>query len=233
MSLDLYAGPVSRFLAGDYDPDVSPWRSPTVGGDGDALALDDELIALAEARARGWRESLNAALFGKLAKPLDWDDAARGRFMARRPSDRARDGLVLWAAYLARQDLNRPKALPDALADDPAYAEAPSKNYYMGAMAVFECQIFAPSADNFIVSHEHPAGYPAVVTSITNLRFYLDEVNAASWKADLASATNWLKAPSVGAKDDALLAAAREGYAVFDAVCRFAERENAPVLVSA
>jgi hypothetical protein len=228
MPLDLYAGPVARFLVGDFDPDGGRHDSGR-----DAYAVDEELVALAEARAKAWREKLNLALFGRIAKPLLWADAAGGRFLALRPSARARDGLTLWAAYLARPDLERPTAPPERLDADPAYAEAPSRNYYMGAMAVLECQAFAPSTENFIVQAEHPAGYPAVVTSTSNLRFYLDELNAASWRADREKAAGWLKAPTAGAKGDALLAAAREGYAAYDALCRFADAERVVILVSA
>ncbi len=224
MTLELYAGPVARFLTGDFDPDGQR------RGDVDE---DAELMELAEARAKSWREKLNLALFKKIEKPLIWPDSARGPFMAMRPSPRARDGLVLWAAYLARQDLKRPTALPARLDADPAYAEATAKDYYMGAMAVLECQAFAPSTENFIVKAEHPAGFPAVVTSTSNLRFYLAELNAASWKATRETAADWLKAPSAGAKGDALLAAAREGFAAYDALCRFAETEKAVILVSA
>jgi len=235
MSLDIYAGPISRYLVGDYDPDASPWRTPVNTGDGDAdsLALDLELVELAEARAKAWREKLNVALQGKASRPLTWDDETNRPFLAKQPGERARDGLVLWAAYLSRTDLDRPMALPTSLADDPAYADAPSKNYYLGAMAVFECQVFVPSDDNFIAPSEHPAGYPSVVTSLSNLRFYLADINAASWNANPSTVASWLKAPSVGAPGDEIQAAAREGFAVFDAVCRFAEAQSAPILVSA
>lgn len=226
MTLDLYAGPVARYLTGDYDPDGAR------RGAG-AEPADPDLAELAEARAESWRAKLNKALMGKTREPLAWMEGASRPYMAIRPSTRARDGLALWAAYLARPDLARPAALPETLDADPAYAEATSKGYYMGAMAVLECQVFAPSAENFIVRAEHPAGYPAVVTSTANLRFYLQELNAASWKAAPETAADWLKAPTAGARGDALLAAAREGYAAYEALLRFADGQRGVILVSA
>ena len=230
MNLDLYAGSISRYLIGDFDPDASPWRAPDAGGD--VLAVDDELLELAHARAKGWRDKLNSALMGKVDRPVAWDDGPSRPFLARQPDVSVRRALVLWAAYLARRDLERPLVLPEEITTDPAYAEAPSKNYYLGAMAVFECQVFAPSDENFIVPFEHPAGYPAIITSTSNLRFYLDELNAASWNASPETVADWLKAPSAGTGEDALLASAREGFALFDLICRFAEAEGAPILVS-
>jgi hypothetical protein len=225
MTLELYAGPIARYLAGDYDPDGARGRA--------GEPADPDLAELAEARAEAWRSKLNKALIGKTREPLVWVEGASRPYLAIRPGTRARDGLALWAAYLARPDLKRPTALPARLDADPAYAEATAKGYYMGAMAVFECQVFTPSTENFIVHAEHPAGYPAVVTSTANLRFYLEELNAASWNASPETAADWLKAPSAGAKGDALLAAAREGYAAYDALRRFADGQKGVVLVSA
>ncbi len=225
MTLDLYAGPIARYLTGDYDPEGARR--------GSVEPADPELAELAEARAESWRGKLNKALLGKIGQPLAWVEGASRSYLALRPGSRARDGLALWAAYLARPDLKRPTALPDRLDADPAYAEATPKGYYMGAMAVFECQVFAPSAENFIVQVEHPAGYPAVVTSTANLGFYLAELNAASWQASPETAADWLKASSAGAKGDALMAAAREGYAAYDALRRFADANRGVILVSA
>jgi len=93
MSLDIYAGPISRYLVGDYDPDASPWRTPAKlsaaeVSDPEALALDLELVELAEARAKVWREKLNVALQGKASRPLTWDDDTNRPFLAKQPSDR-------------------------------------------------------------------------------------------------------------------------------------------------
>jgi hypothetical protein len=225
MPLELYAGPVARYLTGDYDPDGAP--RPT------GQPSDEDLAELAEARAEGWRTKLNKLLVGKIAEPLAWIEGRSRPYLALRPAPRARDGLALWAAYLSRRDLKRPAALPDRLDADPAYAEATEKGYYLGAMAVFECQVFAPSTENFIVQAEHPAGYPAWVTSTANLKFFLEEINAASWSASPETIADWLKAPSAGARGDDMLAAAREGFAAYDALRRFADGQRGVALVSA
>src|SRR5262249_6549520 len=155
-------------------------------------------------------------------------------------------------------ELSRPLVLPD-LESDPAYVEASEKDYYMGPMAVFECQMFLPGKANFLIVAEDPLGRRRFMTSVGVLRAMLESLNEQLWQADESRLLGWYRRGLVSSEStqkymevvvnergersyelheestehvkDKLEHNAQYAFACFAHACEFAEAHDVPIVI--
>lgn len=176
MAIDLYAGPLQRYFtrrwetAGAVHARQAGFEYKMVFANGvDPLSLDDET---AQAEVRGFAERLKPFL--NLTDSPCWHEAFDSPYLSVQLTPDGLKALVLWAAFLQRGDLERPKALPEDHYEAAAVAEAADKGYYMGPMATLEAHMIVPGPESAIVIAEDPIGRELFVTTSAALDQAID-----------------------------------------------------------
>lgn len=177
--IDLYAGPLQRYYTRRWETSAEVacremgMSFQTIFKDGqDLLSLSDDD---AQAEIRAFERRLEPKLH------LDSDPAWHESFST--PYDTLQlthDGfgaLVLWTAYLHRDDLQRPLHLPEDPWSDVAVSEADERGYYMGPLAILESHMMVPGQQPRITSEEDPAARKLVITTTSALGEALDFVS--------------------------------------------------------
>ena len=167
MAIDLYAGPLQRYFtrrwetAGAVHARQAGFDYKMVFPNGvDPLSLDDET---AQAEVRDFADRLKPFL--KLADSPCWHESFDSPYRSVQLTPQGLSALVLWAAFLQRGDLERPRALPEDHYEEAAVAEAADKGYYMGPMATLEAHMIVPGPESAIVIAEDPIGRELFVTT--------------------------------------------------------------------
>ncbi|MBL8952497.1 MAG: hypothetical protein JNK82_17085 [Myxococcaceae bacterium] len=244
MGLDLYAGPLTRYYAGDWLTTMqrvgqelglptqvmySDGQSPWLPADEAALAVKAFIASFGDS---AWREEPGA--------PYTTDKPDRDGVFA----------LDVFAAYLARPELVRPKVLPD-LGADPAVSEANDRGHYMKHMVAIEAHLFVPGDGRWVKLVEDPLGAERVVTTVGTLEAVLHDLNARTWKASAAEIEAWRRRGHVPCRDvetgfddatqrivqrpylvvDRLEHNAQFGLSCFFNMCAFSRRHGVPIVI--
>lgn len=180
MSLDLYAGPLARYYSRDWEtPQQRFAREQGMAYEVAYVGEPPTWLTREEAVAKV--EEFRATVAAKVGEKVAGWSEEHPSYLAHQLHAKARDALLLVAAYNHRKDLDRPKTAPPALAADPAYAEASQRGYYLGPMAILEAHIFLPSDENKIFLVRDPMGREQVVTTTSNLRYALETLASEAW----------------------------------------------------
>ena len=187
MGIDLYAGPLQRYYTRRWEtPGAAAAREAGLhyelvhAGGVDPLSLHD---VEAEAEVGAFAERLQARL--QLGETPPWRESFEAPYKSVQLTPRGLSALVLWAAYLHRPELERPKVLPEDPESAPAVAEASDGGYYMGPMAVFEAHMVVPGAKNLVGIEVDPIGRELFVTTSAALN---EAIAAVAPSLDLAAA---------------------------------------------
>jgi hypothetical protein len=256
MGLDLYAGSLIRYLSGNWETIAQrELGARIIYADGEApwISHDEAVIEVS-----AWKGYLRSA-FKELAD-IDWIESAETPYDSDKPDHEGRQALVLWAAYIHRQDLRRPKSRIVDCEGDPAYVQAVDQKYYFGPMAALESQVFIPSKVPFWTIAKNWNGDDCAIATTTHLRAALDFVNSNSWQAEREDFRQWrldgLPADAVYEeverrsiwpwrktpvkkyvkKDlpppaDWFQQAAQYGFAIYHSMLEFSEQHSVPILV--
>ncbi len=125
MALDLYAGTLTRYYSGDWEPALLSGGKPgelrrvRVGENG-AAGEDPEEVRQA---VLGWMQWVNEEV-DLLEEPLDWSEAPGLPYATARLSPEALGALQLWAAYAENPGIPRPEAMPADWMEDPVLARS-------------------------------------------------------------------------------------------------------------
>lgn len=243
MGLDVYAGPVARYVAGNWLTIVQQAASEQgmrveivrAGGpqDGDDAVTDAGIVAEV---VHDWQRALLAAV----GVADGWDDRLDGDYETDKPDWDGYGAVVLLAAYdeqpglapgsVARRGIRR-KATPDTapreFADAPAYKEASrSPERYPTLLGGAEWCL-PLSAGPTLFGASTPNGSEVLMGRVDNLRSELEELNRATLRlsaSDLASVRR-AGPPDTGAPVHAV---APFGLAVLLALAEYASRRRVP-----
>jgi hypothetical protein len=217
MALDVYVGSLARYYAGEWESIAektarergAQYQIGRPGGSADRLK-DPQRIPSA---VLAWRATLSESLGSKIAQPLDWDENLEASYFTGRPGWDGFGSLVLWAAYAEHPALREPATLPEEWDNDPALMRSNVAGFRSRySHLVRNVELWLPSPFEFTFEGEDIDGRRVVVGSTTTLRRQLDELNAATWKADANTVAEWSREPPV---DDAPLElCARYAFAV-------------------
>lgn len=139
MGLDLYAGPLTRYYSGNWQTEMQQLGAQVIYADGAAPWISPE-------EAKRKVEQFHADLAARLAAYEyvlpQWQETADHAYATVKPSHEGREALLLWAAYILRRDLKRPKTLPADI-----------------------------TTADFALAHESPLGAKKLVSSTSELEF--------------------------------------------------------------
>lgn len=204
MALDLYAGPLCRYLARDFPSPLEklfgPGKARTLGADGNPLAKQDPRAFLTTVSA--WRKKIEPLLgpqkTGTAAgAAAQWLEAAGGPVWCEQLTQARLDALRLHAAYLAIPELTRPDQMPDNMDTDPAWhvaLEDPENSAYP---ALFFCDLWLPLAfAGPVTVPPFPGrrGDALIVAATRHVISELLDINAKSWKLNHRDPASWSEA---------------------------------------
>jgi len=249
MGLDLYAGTLTRYHTGAWEPEAIALARQS--------GLNAEVVYQnAPSRLRGltaplvvqmWRWRLQRKYGHLITKGLHWSEASSTPHFVRKPDHDGQRALVLAAAYAVKPQLALPSQLPASNDLDEVYAAA-SKNYLESIIAVLECHLYLPSNENFLVVSPDAVGTKRFITSTANLARALATVNRAHWQADVAQIVEWDQRGPIADKSftveggkivseqvvrtpaSPLVHSAQFGLAVYSAALTFSGEHNVPIL---
>lgn len=207
--VEAFAGPLSRWFAGD----------------------DEQEAARLRAGVEQWREDLRSSVVEKVSEQLSWDEASACR--ARFDFDvTGLDGLRLFACYAERSDLEWPDTVPQPLELDRAWRDAAdaafAKSLYGQLLA---CGLWLPGEFPVTVRAPRPDGESAEIGSLQVLADQLMWLNQRTFQADRAAIDEWAGQPAPPGAP--LLQAAWRGYATLAAACARALEAGVPLIVGA
>ena len=232
MALDVYVGSLARYYAGEWENIAEKaarergvqYQISRPGGSADRLR-DPQRIPSA---VLAWRSALSDSLGSKIALPLDWDEALEGPYFTGRPGWDGFGSLVLWAAYAEHPALRRPAILPEEWDNDPALMRSNVAGFRSRySHLVRNVELWLPSPFEFTFEGEDIDGRRVVVGSTTTLRRQLDDLNAATWKADANTVAGWCREPL--AAEAPLELCARYAFAVLLDLARRAVEHKLPM----
>jgi hypothetical protein len=217
MALDVYVGSLARYYAGEWE-NVSERTARErdaqvrIGrrvGFGDAEPDIQETLKAILA----WRVELNQSLGDRMAGPLDWSEDLDAPYYTGRPGWDGFGSLVLWAAYAEHPGLRCPASLPEEWDSDPVLVRSNAEGFRSRySHLVRNVELWLPNPFEFTFEGEDVDGRRVVVGSTATLRRQLEDLNAATWKADAGIVAAWGRdAPADNAP---LEQSARYGHAV-------------------
>jgi hypothetical protein len=232
MALDVYVGSLARYYAGEWENVAEKaarergvqYQIGRSGGSSDRLK-DPQRIPPA---VLAWRSALSDSLGSKLALPLDWDEALEVPYFTGRPGWDGFGSLVLWAAYAEHPALRRPATLAEEWDNDPALMRSNVAGFRSRySHLVRNVELWLPSPFEFTFEGEDIDGRRVVVGSTTTLRRQLEDLNAATWKADANAVAGWSREPL--AAEAPLELCARYAFAVLLDLARRAVEHKLPM----
>jgi hypothetical protein len=232
MALDVYVGSLARYYAGEWENIAEKaarergvqYQIGRPGGSTDRLK-DPQRIPPA---VLAWRSALSDSLGSKLALPLDWDEALEAPYFTGRPGWDGFGSLVLWAAYAEHPALRRPATLAEEWDNDPALMRSNVAGFRSRySHLVRNVELWLPSPFEFTFEGEDIDGRRVVVGSTTTLRRQLEDLNAATWKADANAVAGWGREPL--AAEAPLELCARYAFAVLLDLARRAVEHKLPM----
>jgi hypothetical protein len=232
MALDVYVGSLARYYAGEWENIAEKasrergvqYQIGRPGASADRLK-DPQRIPPA---VLAWRSALSDSLGSKIALPLDWDEALEAPYFTGRPGWDGFGSLVLWAAYAEHPALREPATLPEEWDNDPALMRSNVAGFRSRySHLVRNVELWLPSPFEFTFEGEDIDGRRVVVGSTTTLRRQLDDLNAATWKADANTVAEWSREPP--AAEVPLELCARYAFAVLLDLARRAVEHKLPM----
>lgn len=196
MALDVYVGSLARYYAGEWES-VSEKTARERGtqvrigrrvGSGEPQPdIQETLQAIL-----GWRVELNQSLGDRMAEPLDWSEDLDAPYHTGRPGWDGFGSLVLWAAYAEHPGLRRPASLPEEWDGDPVLVRSNAAGFRSRySHLVRNVELWLPNPFEFTFEGEDVDGHRVVVGSTATLRRQLEDLNAATWKADSGIVAAW------------------------------------------
>jgi hypothetical protein len=233
MALDVYVGSLARYYAGEWENIAekaarergAQYQIGRPGGSSADRLKDPARIPPAVV---AWRSALSESLGSKIALPLDWAETLETPYFTGRPGWDGFGSLVLWAAYAEHPALRQPATLPEEWDNDPALMRSNVVGFRSRySHLVRNVELWLPSPFEFTFEGEDIDGRRVVVGSTTTLRRQLDDLNAATWKADVHAVAGWNREPL--ADNAPLELCARYAFAVLLDLARRAVEHKLPM----
>ncbi len=217
MALDVYVGSLTRYYTGEWE-NVAEKTARERGAQYHTMrhgglahrVREPQSVHLAVV---AWRTALAASLGERIAMPLDWDETMTAPYFSGRPGWDGFGSLVLWAAYAEHPALRRPASLPEEWDNDPALLRSNAPGFRSRySHLVRNVELWLPTSFEFTFEGEDVDGRRVVVGSTAMLRRQLEDLNAATWKAEAAAIAEWWRGPPV--EEAPLELCARYAFAV-------------------
>jgi hypothetical protein len=213
MGLDVYVGPLTRYMAGDWETVIQRWARET-GQDlqvvratpepEDAITDPDVLVEV----VTGWRDAIAKGI----DRPLGWDERADAPYFTDKPDWDSYGSVQVLAALVELGRSERPGERVTDWTTEAAWQEA-SQVAQPRYQHLYFPEMWLP-ADLPVIEAEAPWGQQIVIGSSQQLLDVLEEVNGETYRVRPEDRRDL--APSEGPFDDA----ARFGLAILLALAR-------------
>jgi len=239
MSLDIYAGTLTRFYTEDWEnPGQRSARekgvetqpvSPQAGEDDDEPPQTEAEIREA---VESWQAALSNALEEYLPEPLKWDESPDKPYFTDRPGWEAYAALLLWAAYDEHPELQRPTEIPEqGWTEDPAYLAAVERESGTAYRQILQPELWLPGDFPFCFEAPDVTQQATLIGSTVDLARDLEALNEATFQATLEELTSFLTAEAIEAEDE-LEAAAKYALAVLLTLANNANEHRVPMMLA-
>ena len=231
MALDIYAGPLCRYHAGDWE-NVGQRAAREEGvpyvlagpdtRDGEPLTMQEIQTAVTV-----WRDSV--ADFFKENEDLQftWPEDPKLEYYTDRPGWPGYYGLLLAAARPAGEPL--PDELPEELSDDAEFAAAYEDWEESAFPHVIKPELWLPIRENLVFDTGYLTRDSMSVGTLQGLVFQLRGLNESRWDMDARALDEWsYNQPEPEADVDTH---ARYGLAVFMRAAEWAMLNNLPLIL--
>ncbi len=232
MALDVYAGPLTRYYAGNWKNTVQQWseqmgmnyRVVRAGGpSGEEKASHEE----AREAVLRWRRRLSEALAPRIHAPLDWVEDAAADYYTERPGWDPFFALLLWAAYEEHPEIRRPADFPEEPSEDAALKssrDCDSRSRY-GQIVSKNLDLWLPGDGAFTFKAGDVCGNEVVMGFGLELVRQLEDLNRRTWKAGVSDIDAWAAADHT----TGLEGQARTGFFWFYKCARWAATRRLPL----
>lgn len=183
MGLDIYSGSLARYYCRDFKTPAqliserAGFELETVFEQENPFFSDAET---SQAAIMAMKADLAERFSDQAPDIASWNDDCPDQLVLQLHQE-CRDALLLLVAYAYRPELTRPSQMPRQIDHDPALAEANDRGYYMGPLAILECQMYIPFDSGLLLATEDPIKQQIVATSVANLKGALTAVEARYW----------------------------------------------------
>jgi len=233
MGLDVYAGSLTRYLAGDWEL-VTQKAARELGVQLEVVRKHQPEDAIRDPDAirpvvQHWRDSLSEALREKLSSPLDWDEASGAPYFTDKPTWDCYAALMLWAAYDEQRHLSRPFDGPAEWSDDPAYKASTATGFYSRYSQLYDVAMWLPCDFHFVFQADFITGSEMLIGSSIELSRQLDVLNQRTWTANVPTLDQWR---FDGAEKGATLeTSARFAFSIFKTLADQSTDHHLPMLL--
>ena len=195
MGLDIYAGSLTRYYAGDWEL-VTQQAAREMGLEIQVLRQHDPPDQIRDrdqirAMVLAWRDNLSASLTEHLAEPLDWDEGEEAPYFTDKPSWDCYSDLLLWAAYDEQQHLRRPVQHVDDWSQDSAYRLGTQLGVRSSYTHLWDVELWLPCKFGFVFQTDDVNGNEVLVGSSRMLIEQLQSLNDRTWRVDSDTLRQW------------------------------------------
>ncbi|HEU4724933.1 MAG TPA: hypothetical protein VFU59_06490 [Candidatus Eisenbacteria bacterium] len=232
MSLEAYAGTLTRYYTDDWERAAEPWAR----GEGvvvERIAPDTAAPPAAAAdvstAVRAWREALTIGLGDRLAEPIEWSEDHDLPYFTDQLDWPGYRSLVLWASYAHRPDLSRPTEIPEGWEQDPAFLASLPKESATPYRQVLQPSLWLPARFDFAFKASDVTGTETWIGSTDALHRQLGLLCDRTFRVPASELT--ASQANEPAGTDELERAARRASAALYALSRSACEHRLPLLL--
>jgi hypothetical protein len=233
MALDLYAGPLTRYICGEWENIVArtfreqgkSYQIVRPGGEPPPEPMEPSEVAT---HISNWATLLSRGLGEHLSSPLAWSDDVTQPYDTDRPHWQGYCALVLTAAHTNQPQHALPNRTPQCWDDHPAFVAATAMNGKSKFTQILLPELWLPADFPFTFQAPGPASdQPMWIGSVPALLAQLETLDAAVFHASPDDLARWRHDGPPA--DDDLSGCARFGFAIFQHVASFAGRNKLPL----
>jgi hypothetical protein len=169
VGLDVYAGTLTRYYAGDWKNSVQQWAEDQglayeivrVGGDSPSAPADRVRSAILD-----WRLSLNRELAASAGNSFDWNESSEALYFTERPGWDGYGSLLTLAAHDEHPGFGWPEQSTSSWPDDPAWSLASADDFASSRYRhLLVAEMWLPCPFDVPFEYSDPGGAPVSIGS--------------------------------------------------------------------
>lgn len=231
MAFDIYAGPVSRFYADEWENVVQAKSRKDGISYSKIRASKEPFPSMSQVRESvlKWQEAASHYLKDHIREPLSWDESDAAPYFTDRPGWQGYSALLLTTAYVEAEK-TPPSAHPDEWFTDAVYLEMLKQEGKSRYAPLLEGGFWIPCDFDFGFMGPNILGDQIFIASSSLLLHTLDKLNELHFKATEADLKKYL-IEEIDASDQ-LERDAKFTLAVFHDIAKKSIAHRVPILLS-
>ncbi len=215
MGLDLYVGTLTRYYAGRWETSIERWgrergvpvavirQNEATAGVTDARRVRESVVSWraridSQIRARTLRPAPIPGLEewyplylregeNGLSRPLDWDESDEAPYFTDTPDWYGYVALLLVAAYTEHPEIERPRRLPEAWSQDPAWRACARDGFQHSRYSqILQPELWLPADFDITLETSDPSRQSIVIGSSACLVAQLRDLDKRAFSGSAA-----------------------------------------------